>query len=138
MPTSATTTFFVAVLAKESAYWVLPRWAYEFAADLREVNTPLLKSFYFPIFAFGVRLGIVYLVFCAWAWGDPLARIRSTQFFLCIDQDLSSWMRRADHSQTCDAEIQALDLITVYDETKVLLFKADAPADITARLQAKP
>lgn len=345
MPAFAITTLFIAFLAKESAYWVLPLWVYYFAADWREKNTPLLKSFYLPVFAIGAVLGIVYLVFCAWAWGDPLARLRSiqgladahlwnwdgasvadklsrltvlparlfifdfgivsplallslfvipkayrfwafytlstvllfwlgsasltsyeplppwprmampafpglvilasygssqfiisasrspkfnavvivllfiallapsfvdyvlswqsirrpeaeaialvhravtdnpkenfllvtsdsrspdslqfyfgynyptnlrvifagdltqaqllrsTQVFLYIDQDLSSLMRRAYHSKNYDAEIQALDLTIVYDETKFLLFKADAPADITALLQPKP
>jgi len=89
LPLFAITALFIAFLAKESAYWVLPLWAYYFFADVREKNTQLLKSFYLPALAIGAVLGISYLAFCAWAWGDPLARIRSVQGL--ADAHLWNW-----------------------------------------------
>lgn len=89
LPALAVTTLFIAFLAKESAYWVLPLWIYYFVADLREKNTRLLKSFYLPALAVGAVLGIAYLAFCGWAWGDPFARIRSIQGL--ADAHLWNW-----------------------------------------------
>lgn len=79
-PLAAVFLLFLAFLAKESSYWVLPLWAMAFVADVRENDrTTLLRRFYLPVLLTGILLGIGYLVFCHVTWGDPLARFKSIQ-----------------------------------------------------------
>ena len=79
-PLTAVFLLFLAFLAKESSYWVLPLWAMAFVADVRgNDKTTLLRQFYLPVLVTGVLLGVGYLVFCHVTWGDPLARFKSIQ-----------------------------------------------------------
>ena len=80
VPPAAVVLLFLAFLAKESAYWVLPLWAVTLFVDAKGKDRDvLLRRFYLPALGAGVLLGIMYLVFCHATWGDPLARFRSIQ-----------------------------------------------------------
>lgn len=87
-------SLFVAFLAKESAYWVLPVWLWTAAADLRsEHRAQLWSRFYAPSAAIGCALAAVYLVFCQTVWGDALSRVRAIE--VLAGQHLWSWDRVA-------------------------------------------
>lgn len=76
----AVSFLFLAFLAKESAYWVLPLWAWALFSDFKEKDrNVLIRRFYLPALGTGIFLGIMYLVFCQLTWGDPLARFKSIQ-----------------------------------------------------------
>lgn len=87
-PFAAVSLLFIAFLAKESAYWVLPLWAVALSADLKAKNG-LLHGFHLPAILAGIFLGGIYLVFCKVIWGDPLARFHSIQAL--TGQHLWSW-----------------------------------------------
>lgn len=79
-PLTATSLLFLAFLAKESAYWVLPLWVMAFVADVKEKDSAtLIRRFHLCAVSAGVVLGIGYLVFCHLTWGNPLARLESIQ-----------------------------------------------------------
>lgn len=90
-PLVAVSLLFLAFLAKESAYWVLPLWAWALFSDIKdkERGNVLLHRFYLPVFGAGVFLGVMYLVFCHVIWGDSLARFKSIQAI--TGQHLWSW-----------------------------------------------
>jgi hypothetical protein len=80
VPSTAVCLLFLAFLAKESAYWMLPLWALAFLADARRNDrTMLFRRFYLPALVTGILLGLGYLVFCSMMWEDPLARLKSIQ-----------------------------------------------------------
>jgi hypothetical protein len=79
LPVLAVCSLFIAFLAKESAYWMVPLWLIASAADWRRGDRALLRRFYLPAVVTGVILGAGYLAFSQAVWGDPLARIRSVQ-----------------------------------------------------------
>lgn len=86
----AVSLLFVAFLAKESAYWVLPLWIYAALTDMKSSERALLmRQFYLPLIATGTFLGVAYLGFCYTIWGDPLARFKSVQSL--TGQHLWSW-----------------------------------------------
>jgi hypothetical protein len=79
-PMVAVMLLFLAFLAKESAYWVLPLWAVALFVDAKDKDrSVLLRRFHLPALGAGALLGIMYLVLCHAVWGDPLARFRSIQ-----------------------------------------------------------
>jgi hypothetical protein len=89
-PIAAVSLLFIAFLAKESAYWVLPLWILALLSDLRdEDKNVLLRQFHLPAILTGVFLGVTYLVFCDITWSDPLARFHSIQAL--TGQHLWSW-----------------------------------------------
>lgn len=79
-PIASALCLFVAFLAKESAYWVLPLWPIALVGDLRGKDFPILfRRFYVPAMATGIILGLLYLLFCYVVWGDALARAKCIQ-----------------------------------------------------------
>lgn len=78
-PLFAMTFLFVAFLAKENVFWVLPIWIYALASDLRNKEYGLLKRFYAPAIVTGLLLGILYLLFCQTVWNDPFARFKTVE-----------------------------------------------------------
>jgi len=81
-PLAATFILFLAFLAKESAYWVLPLWFMAFIADFRHSDVDrvtIFSRFYLPVFIIGAFFIVAYLVFCYVNWGDPLARFKSIE-----------------------------------------------------------
>jgi len=68
---------FIAFLAKESAYWVLPLWIFAFYEDYQKKYIP----FYFwgSVITSGILLGAIYLIFCHFIFGDALARFRAVE-----------------------------------------------------------
>jgi hypothetical protein len=72
---------FIAFLAKETAYWILPVWIFALVSDLRPDARPVRLRLRFHLLAVtaSAMLGTAYLVFCARVWGDPLARLASVQ-----------------------------------------------------------
>lgn len=90
MPAVGVAVLFLAFLAKESAYWVLPLWIIAFVSDMRGENRRfLLRRFYLPVFVAGVLLIGAYLAFCAAVWGDPLIRVKTVQSY--TGRHLWSW-----------------------------------------------
>lgn len=76
----AVSMLFMAFLSKESVYWVVPLWIVAGVADRREPDwLRMRRQFYLPAAVLGLALGIAYLLFCWWAWGDPLSRIHVVQ-----------------------------------------------------------
>lgn len=73
-PVFAICCLFMAFLAKLSAYWVAPVWIVVFALDMKARRHDLFRHFYLPALLTGIALGALYLVYNAWAWGDPLIR----------------------------------------------------------------
>jgi hypothetical protein len=74
---------FAAFLAKETAYWILPVWAYALASDLRAgprgTFWATVRRFHLPALAALLLLGAGYMTFCERVWGHPLARLISVQ-----------------------------------------------------------
>ena len=68
---------FVAFLAKESAYWVLPLWVFAFYEDYREKSMPVY--FWGSVISTGIILGALYLAFCHFIFGDAFARFRAIE-----------------------------------------------------------
>ena len=73
-PAFAVFCLFLAFLAKLSAYWVAPVWIVVFALDMKARRHDLWRHFYLPALLTGMVLGVLYLLYNAWAWGDPLIR----------------------------------------------------------------
>ena len=71
--------WFAAFLVKESAIWIAPAWAYALYVDSQKVGWRTAVRAYVPALAVGLALAGLYLWFCAWAWGDPLARFAGVQ-----------------------------------------------------------
>ncbi len=69
------TMFFIALLAKESAYWILPFWVMVFARDVIKGNFKRTLPFYLSGLIFGLMLLVGYLEMCRFVWGDPFARL---------------------------------------------------------------
>jgi len=69
--------WFAAMLAKESAYWVLPLWAGAALVDAVRRRGPTLKWFHAPAILFGLLLTAAYLGFCSHFFGDALSRVHS-------------------------------------------------------------
>ncbi len=75
----AAVALIAAFLVKETALWLGPIWIYALALDARALGLrPTLRRFA-PGLATGLALAAAYLLFCAWLWGDPLARFRGVQ-----------------------------------------------------------
>ncbi len=71
------TSLFMAFLAKESAYWVLPLWLLAFYEDYRK---GALSSYYWrTVIISGILIGISYLAFCGLVFGDSWARFRAVE-----------------------------------------------------------
>jgi hypothetical protein len=119
-PISAIFMLFMAFLAKESAYWVLPLWALAFIADVREgKRTMLLRRFYLPVFIIGVLLGIGYLIFCHVTWGSALARLKSIQAL--TGQHLWSWDRASSWQLIKRLTISPVRLLQSYYGAPILI-----------------
>lgn len=78
-PTGAVGLLFLAFLAKESAYWLLPFWLLVLITDLRRGDSGLVRRFHVPAAVMAGMLGLLYLIFCWKVWGSPLARFNSVQ-----------------------------------------------------------
>ncbi len=88
VPFAAVALLFMAFLAKESAYWVLPLWIYALSSDIRGKSN-LVRHFHLPAILVGVLLGVLYLAFCNAIWNDSFARFHSVQAL--TGQHLWSW-----------------------------------------------
>ncbi|HVR29397.1 MAG TPA: hypothetical protein VMS86_07655 [Thermoanaerobaculia bacterium] len=87
---AAVALLFIAFLAKESAYWVLPLWVWAVVIDLRQSDrATLLRRFYVPALATAIGLAAVYLAFSYATWGDPLIRFKVIQAM--TGQHVWSW-----------------------------------------------
>jgi hypothetical protein len=91
-PVAAVTLLFVAFLAKESAYWVLPLWLVAWIADARsKAASRLQRGFHLPALGAALVLGLLYLGFCRAVWGDAFARLTTLQAL--TGHHLWSWDR---------------------------------------------
>jgi len=91
-PITAVMLLFLAFLAKESAYWVLPLWIGAWIVDARAPDAAIrMRRFHLPALVTGVVLGALYLAFCRAAWGHPFARLATLQAL--TGHHLWSWDR---------------------------------------------
>jgi hypothetical protein len=72
-------SWFGGMLAKETAYWVLPIWAGALLIDALRRRGPVLKWFHAPALLFALLLLSAYLWFCAHFLGDAFSRLHSIE-----------------------------------------------------------
>lgn len=78
LPWATPLLFFAAMLAKETAVWLLPIWGVMLLSDARSAEgRALLPRFHLPALVIGLALGAAYLLFCQATWGHALARLQA-------------------------------------------------------------
>lgn len=81
----------IAMLAKLSAFWIMPVAAGCLAADCIRRDAAVLKRFWLPAGLTGLLLGAVLLMLYAGIWGDPFSRLHAVESL--TGTHLWSWNR---------------------------------------------
>ncbi len=121
-PVAAVLFLFIAFLAKESAYWIIPLWIYYAWKDLTHpFQKESIKTFYLTAFITGVILGTGYLIFCNQIWSDPLARFKAIEAL--TGHHLWSWHLDSSASLLKRLTIAPADLLLkTYNPFIIILF----------------